>query len=421
MSFLLTNELRANSIQSSNINATSTVQADSVGAESSVIQNFEVKETYSDEVLNTVNLSTQNAVTTNLTGTVLTCDTLNVNDLNVPNYVITTLFANEISASSEAQITTYTPETHTNTGLTTAQKLTIAFSVIAVVAAVALTVLTVGAGAPSFVAIIGSASSLEFGAGAVFVANVTYVNAVSLYVASAAVDIAAMTIATSTLGIAGSLTAQAIADSEPTNPVLRPQAMNASYGKSFLSDIIFGTTAYTSATAAYVNFLLVQNQLNGSYALPRFLSYNPQLGFFDDSTNYGGVTAYLSICTNSPYNTLRYESTGNLAIYDSTASAPIWESGTQVSSLKYKKNIRKITGALDKLKNIDVVRYTLKNDENSLPRIGVIAQQVQQVLEEAVYGSEERGLRVRLERLVPLVLEGMKEVYIQQEHILAAL
>jgi hypothetical protein len=233
---------------------------------------------------------------------------------------------------------------------------------------------------------------------------------------------AAITLGVSSAGVVGSLAAHSLippGSPDPPNPTLRPKIMNSTYGKSFLSDMIFGTTSYRDATASYVNFLLIQNEMNSTYALPRILSYNPQLGFFDDGSLYGGVDAYLSICTNAPYNTLRYENDGNLAIYTSTVSAPTWQSGTQVSSLKYKKNVRIIENALSKIKTLDGIRFKYKESEETT--IGVIAQQVLSVLEEAVYGSDKEGYRVNLERIIPLIIEGMKEVYLKQDIRLAAI
>lgn len=382
----------------------------------------------SDAVIPEVNVSS-NASVQQLTTNVLNCVQLNTNQLNVPDYVITTLFADRISATQTVQVDTYTPAVHKNTGLTRSQQIAIAFGVLAAVALIALVVISLGTAAPAVAPVAGfmvaeasySASSAALVA-AIAAENAIVVGAATAITASSvAAGVAGITIVASAIGVAGAMAAHALippSAPDPVDPVLRPKIINSTYGKSFLSDMIFGTTSYRDATAAYVNFLLVQNQVNGSYALPRILAYNPQLGFFDDGTFYGGVSAYLSICTNINYTTLRYEDTGNLAIYTSTAGAPVWESATQVSSIKYKKNIRLISNPLEKIQQLDVIRFKYKGEDKQT--IGVIAQQVLGVLEEAVYGGEDEGYRVRLEKLIPLIIEGMKEVYLKQEEIIAA-
>lgn len=399
---------------------------DAINCNSSVIQNLVHTGDFSASELVSIGVTSSDSTVDLLITDILNCQTLNTNVLTVPEYVITTLFADKISAAQEVSINTYVPETHTTSGLTTSQKLAIAFGVITAVALIAIIVLSVGTATPAVAPVAGFVFTEASVAGeaallsAIAVENAVVVGAATAVTASSvAVGVAGITVVASTLGVAGSLAAHAVLSNsspDPPNPTLRPKVMNSTYGKSFLSDIIFGTTSYRDASAAYVNFLLVQNELHGSYALPRIISFNPQLGFFDDSTDYGGVRAYLSICTNTPYTTLRYEDTGNLAIYTSTVGAPVWESSTQVSSLKYKKNIQTLKNPLEKLRKIEGVRFKYKED--SKEHLGVIAQQVRLVLEEAVSGDEQKGYRIHMEKLIPLIIEGMKELYWAQEKIL---
>jgi Chaperone of endosialidase len=419
---IFTNVLISNSISFSEI------ETSIVETENSVIQTMQIDTPYRQTILPVLSAASKEATIPEVIGTTFSCQTLNVNTLNVPEYVVTTLFATQIDATTQVDITTYKPVVHKNTGLTKAQILAIVFGVLAAVAIAVAIVVTVGTASAAIPAAAGFVfeASVSSSSSAALLAAIAAENAVvvgtttALSVSAISTTTAlGITVGVTTAGAVGSLVAMAVLTPDapdPTNPTLRPKILNSTYGKSFLSDIIFGTTSYKDVTASYVNFLIIQNELNGSYTLPRLLSFNPQLGFFDDAAYYGSQNAYLSICTNATYNTLRFEANGNLAIYTNPSSAPTWQSSTQVSSRKYKTNIRPIENALSKLETLDCIKYRLK-DEAAQVHLGVVAQQVLQVLEEAVFGSEVEGYRVRLEKLVPLIIEGMKDVFLKQERI----
>ena len=351
-----------------------------------------------DLVAGTAELNSLTVSTNFAAGTVTSAQT-NIGTLNTTTSSVAQLFTNEISASQQITTNTYTvPHPQPTNTLTDTQKVLIALGVALVVAAiVAAVVLTAGTSLFAVPALVASAIPVE---GAVGVAS-----------AGAAVIAGASTTAAlaagSILFAAGGVATLVIAAVSPstTSPNLKAVALDATFGKAFLSDMLFGTTSNTSISSPYVEYLLLQNEVNGSYALPRIIGYNPQLGFFDDGAYYGGVKAYLSLCTPAPHNTLRFEENGNLAIYDLTTDPPTWQSSTQVSSIKYKSGVRTITGAAATLQQIDCIYY---NEGD----VGVKAQQLEQLFSQATFGQ---GRRVRLEKLVPLLIEGMKELYELQE------
>jgi len=88
------------------------------------------------------------------------------------------------------------------------------------------------------------------------------------------------------------------------------------------------------------------------------------------------------------------------------------------SDRRLKEDITKINNAIDKVKQLEGITYTLKSDGNRLT--GLIAQDLQKVLPEAVYQTEtfdenkENHLAIRYGNTVGLLVEAIKE---QQEQI----
>jgi len=93
------------------------------------------------------------------------------------------------------------------------------------------------------------------------------------------------------------------------------------------------------------------------------------------------------------------------------------------SDIKLKEDIEVIDNAVDKVKQLRGITYTLKSDGNRLT--GLIAQDLEKVLPEAVYTSEtipdeingieaEEHLAIRYGNTVGLLVEAIKE---QQEQI----
>lgn len=70
-----------------------------------------------------------------------------------------------------------------------------------------------------------------------------------------------------------------------------------------------------------------------------------------------------------------------------------WLKGTlsQASDIRLKNKLLNVTNVIDKIDNIDVFYYTLKDDENKYTKIGVSAQDVKEVFPELSTLSEETG------------------------------
>lgn len=90
------------------------------------------------------------------------------------------------------------------------------------------------------------------------------------------------------------------------------------------------------------------------------------------------------------------------------------------SDITLKTDIQKITGALEKVCQLDGIRFSwLENTGKGLdqPAVGVIAQQVQDVLPEAVKTKETGFLGVDYTQLVPLLIEAIKDLKTQIEDL----
>jgi len=81
------------------------------------------------------------------------------------------------------------------------------------------------------------------------------------------------------------------------------------------------------------------------------------------------------------------------------------------SDSRLKDSVRKIDGALDKLSKIGGYEFDWKDSKKH--DVGVLAQEIQKVVPEAVRENEDGYLEVCYTRLVPLLIQSIKEL--QQE------
>ena len=100
----------------------------------------------------------------------------------------------------------------------------------------------------------------------------------------------------------------------------------------------------------------------------------------------------------------------------------IWSSGniTAYSDERLKDNIEVIENALDRVSELRGVTYTRNDLEDKETRhVGVIAQEVQKVLPEAVTVGEDENktLAVAYGNMVGLLIEAIKELYIRLEAV----
>jgi hypothetical protein len=141
----------------------------------------------------------------------------------------------------------------------------------------------------------------------------------------------------------------------------------------------------------------------------RFIFYSPEASggglyasnftLYKYGPNSGTGNAVFLIDYNDVNSTLGYTyniiATGNVTAY---------------SDIRLKENIETIDSPLEKIQKMRGVYYTLKEDSTSQRKIGVIAQEMEEVLPEVVYTgtSEEKWKSVAYGNIVAVLIEGMK-------------
>lgn len=81
-----------------------------------------------------------------------------------------------------------------------------------------------------------------------------------------------------------------------------------------------------------------------------------------------------------------------------------------IISDKRLKNIGKIfTGGLEQVRKLEVFNYTFKKDPNKIPRVGVMAQDLQKIFPNAVVQGDDGFLRIRMEDMFYALINAVKE------------
>jgi hypothetical protein len=100
----------------------------------------------------------------------------------------------------------------------------------------------------------------------------------------------------------------------------------------------------------------------------------------------------------------------------------IFASGNVIafSDIRRKENISNIESALDKVNHLRGCTYTKIGDASHKKYVGVIAQELQQVLPEAVSSDQEGMLSVAYGNITALLIEAIKELNVRVEDIASA-
>lgn len=134
-------------------------------------------------------------------------------------------------------------------------------------------------------------------------------------------------------------------------------------------------------------------------------------------------TTNIGIASTGSTSFVYIPSTGNLGIGTTNATSKLTVSGNllvtgiitatdfnSASDINLKENIQKIDSPIDKIIKIDGVRFNWKSDNK--PSMGVIAQNIEEVLPELVNGDDSKT--VNYNGIIGLLIECVKT---QQEQI----
>lgn len=96
--------------------------------------------------------------------------------------------------------------------------------------------------------------------------------------------------------------------------------------------------------------------------------------------------------------------------YDSGSGVVTATAFSSTSDSRLKTNVERINDPLEIVNRIAGVKYDWVNGNNSRRQVGVIAQEVQEVLPEAVHTDDKGYLSVSYDKLVPVLIEAVKEL-----------
>jgi hypothetical protein len=102
--------------------------------------------------------------------------------------------------------------------------------------------------------------------------------------------------------------------------------------------------------------------------------------------------------------------------------------GTQTSDERIKNLLGPVTYGLDEIKQLDPVSYALKSDPEQVPHLGFIAQQVNPIIPESVFDTDEEieegeptKLGMEYVALIPVLVNAIKELSAEVDALKAQL
>jgi hypothetical protein len=170
------------------------------------------------------------------------------------------------------------------------------------------------------------------------------------------------------------------------------------------------TTAAALTTARTINGTSFDGSAN--ITIPNLVSGSAQVTL--SSTTGGGTSAAvqfgsLGIGMAASVTTGRIDATNDIVAFSS-------------SDIRFKENIKPIENAIDKIRKISGNTYDWK-EENKVEHgyegndVGVIAQEIEAVLPQLVQTRESGFKAVKYDKLVALLIEGIKEQQLQIEKL----
>ncbi len=168
------------------------------------------------------------------------------------------------------------------------------------------------------------------------------------------------------------------------------------------------TGSFIAGASAQYQTQIYGNQINGS---PYYngnvqlaVNYNTYTNTFRDFVVYDGKQGAIGIFTGSSGN---FTAQGNITAYGNIRAS---------SDVRLKTNIRDITGALDMVQNMRGVYFDNRKGE---PSVGVIAQEMEQVLPQVVAEDLDNYKTVAYGNIVGVLIEAIKQLKQEIEELKA--
>ena len=212
-----------------------------------------------------------------------------------------------------------------------------------------------------------------------------------------------------------------------TNTMLAGSIANAKLVSSTISGVSLGS----NLNALTISSPLVGTSYNGTagvtLSIPAATTSVSGYLTSTDWTTFNGKQAALGTASNLQVNSIGVGTAAAATAGDIRATANI--TAYYTSDERLKENISPITNALEKVNQINGVNFDWTEEEITARGgidgyfvrkndVGVIAQEIEQVLPEAVATRDNGYKAVRYELIVPLLIESIKELSEQNQQLL---
>ncbi len=185
---------------------------------------------------------------------------------------------------------------------------------------------------------------------------------------------------------------------------------------------VIGNTAYTWANGQFTNLsvnstLTVVSTLNVRSAIDLADSDVLRFGSSDDfKMYYDGAANEMEFEMEASCNQIRVHDNGTTRFTFARSTGNFTATGDVVaySDARVKENVKTIDNALDKIMSMRGVSYNRTDTEDKTKKVGVIAQEIQQVLPEVVLVQADGMLGVSYGNIFGVLIEAIKE---QQQQI----
>jgi len=170
--------------------------------------------------------------------------------------------------------------------------------------------------------------------------------------------------------------------------------------------------SFTSLSATWTGVQYFQSNKNTTDTGQQLQAYSSSGGATMSFHRAGVFAVNMGLDSDNVFRIGGWSASANLLQMDMSGNLTMLNNITAYSDARLKKDIVKIDNAVEKVSRLNGYTYT-RIDTNTR-QMGVIAQEVIEVIPEVVLGSEETNYSVAYGNMVGLLIEAIKE---QQTHI----